>query len=243
MMLTPIPPDRLPEVLARFAASLAEPASRAALRQIAATAATRAAGARAKAHRQEALALARRFGIEIRDRAPAAAYSWDGRRLRADTEAYVLLHEIAHYQLAAPARRQVVDFGLGPGPDTGDRAGAERRAMLIPIAREREEAMVSLLGILWEAALGQPALASFLDQNWLEGAGTQGAARHFTGVLRTLRDGGFLDRHRHPTLRLRRTPDRASDLFLDGAGEARDVALDEEPSAHLRTAPVASSNR
>jgi hypothetical protein len=49
--------------------------------------------------------------------------------------------------------------------------------------RDAEEAAASLLGILWEAALGQPALASFLDQNWLEGLG-RSAAAHFTTVLR-----------------------------------------------------------
>ncbi|CAN0506476.1 unnamed protein product [Discosporangium mesarthrocarpum] len=28
--------------------------------------------------------------------------------------------------------------------------------------------MASLLGILWEAALGQPAIHAFIEQNWLE---------------------------------------------------------------------------
>ena len=51
--------------------------------------------------------------------------------------------------------------------------------------REDDEAMASLLGILWEAELGQPALASFLDQNWLEGL-ERSAAAHFTAVLRRL---------------------------------------------------------
>ena len=113
-------------------------------------------------------------------------FNWDGKALDGDTEAYVILHEIAHFMLAPPERRQLVDFGLGPGPDTAERAIAER-AMIAPIAeRDAEEAAASLLGILWEAALGQPALASFLDQNWLEGL-ERSAAVHFTAVLRRLR--------------------------------------------------------
>ena len=52
-----------------------------------------------------------------------------------------------------------------------------------PAERDADEAAASLLGILWEAALGQPALASFLDQNWLEGL-ERSAAAHFTAVLR-----------------------------------------------------------
>ena len=60
------------------------------------------------------------------------------------------------------------------------------------LEREAEEAEASLLGILWEVALGQPALASFLDQNWLEGL-ERSAASHFTAVLRRLRLLGVVD--------------------------------------------------
>lgn len=207
MILTPIPPERLPATLAHFAASLADGYSRVVFAAVARTSADRARNALAEQHRGEALALAGEFGIETRDGSPADDFSWDGRRLRADTETYVLLHEIAHYQLASPARRGVVDFGLGPGPDTGDRAAAERAAVLSMLERDREEAAVSLLGILWETALGHPALASFLDQNWLEGAGGDAAARHFTTILHRLRAGGFVDAAGRPTRRLRMEPD------------------------------------
>lgn len=207
MILTPIPPERLPETLERFAATLPDDFTRAVLAAIAATSADRAEGAAAEAHRQAALALARRFGMEIATGAPEDGFSWDGTRLRADTEAYVLVHEVAHFQLAAPARRGVIDFGLGPGPDTGDRATAESATVLAGVERDREEALTSLLGVLWEVALGQPALASFLDQNWLEGAGTEKAARHFATVLRALRDSGFVDGRGRPTRHLRAEPD------------------------------------
>jgi hypothetical protein len=45
---------------------------------------------------------------------------------------------------------------------------------------------------LWEAALGHPALASFLDQNWLEGL-ERSAASHFTAVFRRLQLLGVVD--------------------------------------------------
>ena len=206
MILTPIPFARLPQALADFAATLENGAARRAFDKIAATGPARAEGLVAENHRREALTLARDFKMGILDGAPEAGFSWDGERLRADTEAYVLLHEIAHFQLAAPARRAVIDFGLGPGPDTGDRTGAERAALLTGLARESEEAQASLLGILWETALGHPALASLLDQNWLEGAGTPGAAHHFTTVLQALASGGFIDREARPTRRVRQAP-------------------------------------
>lgn len=216
MILTPIPPERLPEVLEQFRSGLAKGLARRVFDAIAATSPDRAASDVAERHRQEALALARRLGMGIAE-AASSRLSWDGERVNADTEAYVLTHEIAHFQLASPARRHAVDFGLGAGPDTLDRAAAERAAALTPLSGDREEAMVSLLGILWEVALGQPALASFLDQNWLEAAGTARAAAHFTAVLDRLRTGGFITDAGEPRRQLRQDPDEPSDLCTVGS--------------------------
>ncbi|HXQ53194.1 MAG TPA: hypothetical protein VN802_19035 [Stellaceae bacterium] len=205
MMLTPLPRHRLAWALAAFAAGLTDPEARRVFRRIAVPAqAARARGAAAATHWRQALALARRFGLGLRPGAPQRGFGWDGRALRTATEAYVLLHEIAHFQLASPERRRQVDFGLGPGPETGDRSGAERRATLFGLEREREEAMTSLLAVLWEVALGHPALASFLDQNWLEGAGRPGASEHFAATLKALRTGGFVTATGYPTRGLRR---------------------------------------
>src|SRR5258708_17123103 len=119
-------------------------------------------------------------------------FNWAGAALDVDTEAYVILHEIAHFVLAPPERRRLIDFGLGPGPDTVARKAAERAAVVAFAERDAEEAEASLLGILWEAALGHPALASFLDQNWLEGL-ERSAPSHFTRVLDRLRGRGPTD--------------------------------------------------
>lgn len=192
MILTPIPPDQLDAVLDRFAGQLDDPAACAAFARIRATASARAQGAVAETHRHEALALARGYGMAIHPAGTHAAFNWDGSALDGDTEAYVILHEVAHFVLAPPERRRLVDFGLGPGPDTSDRAAAERAALLPILEREADEAAASLLGILWEAALGHPALASFLDQNWLEGL-ERSAASHFTTVFRRLQLRGAID--------------------------------------------------
>jgi hypothetical protein len=184
VILTPIPDSELDDALDRFAADLDEPSARAALALIRATSAERAAGAAAERDRVAALRLARRHGMAVHPPGAACAYNWDGAALDGDTEAYVILHEVAHFALAPPERRKLIDFGAGPGPDTRDRAGAERAAMLPILERELDEAMASLLGILWEAQFGQPALASFLDQNWLEGL--ERSAAHFTAVLQRL---------------------------------------------------------
>ena len=192
MILTPIPPERLAETLDRFAAQLQDPVSQKAFARIRATSPDRARGAEAERHRDEALAVARHAGVPVHLPDTDSPFNWDGAALDPDTEAYVILHEIAHFVLATPARRRLIDFGLGPGPDTRDRDAAER-AVIVPLAeREMDEAQASLLGILWEAALRQPALASFLDQNWLEGL-DRSAVDHFTAVLDRLRRRGLLD--------------------------------------------------
>src|SRR5271154_5590496 len=168
MILTPIPDSELPESLVSFDDSLSNESSRAVFRRIAGGSnSARAAVDIAVKNHWDSIDLITYFGIGMRPGSPRLDLSWDGALLRIETEAYVLLHELAHYQLAAPARRGTIDFGLGPGPETGDRDRAECAALLFGLAREREEAMASLLGILWEAELSQPALASFLDQNWL----------------------------------------------------------------------------
>jgi len=192
MILTPIPHNRLAGALDRFGAQLADPDAVAAFARIRATSPERAGGDAAERHRRHALDFARRAGVPIHPEGTTCPFNWDGVALNGATEAYVILHEVAHFMLAPPERRRLVDFGLGAGPDTTDRAAAEAAA-IVPIAeRECDEAEASLLGILWEAALGQPALASFLDQNWLEGL-ERTAAANFTAVLARLRQRGFGD--------------------------------------------------
>jgi hypothetical protein len=186
MILTPIRREDLAHALDRFERALEEGPVRAAFRRIRATSPDRAAGAVAAAHRRAASALARACGLRVQRRAVRRRFNWDGRALSGASEAYVILHEIAHWALAPPGRRRRVEFGLGPGPDTIARAAAARAAILPILAREADEACASLLGILWEARLGQPALASFLDQNWLEGR-DRSAAAHFARVIGELR--------------------------------------------------------
>ena len=185
MILTPIRADDLDEMLDRFATQLREPCALAAFMMIRTTSPERAVGLAAERDQRAALDAARRHGMAVHPAGTSCAFNWDGAALDGDTEAYVILHEVAHYVLAPAERRKLPDFGLGPGPDTRDRAGAERSAALPVLEREIDEAMASLLGILWEAELGQPALASFLDQNWLEGL-DRSAASHFAAVLSAL---------------------------------------------------------
>jgi hypothetical protein len=190
MILTPIPHERLGDALDRFAAGLTTPEARAALAAIRLTSPERAMGAEAERHQLAALDFTRARGMAVHPPGADCAYNWDGAALDGAVEAYVILHEVAHFLLAPPERRALPDFGLGPGPDTRDRDGAERAASVPALEREADEAAASLLGILWEVELGQPALASFLDQNWLEGL-ERSAAAHFSAVVERLAARGL----------------------------------------------------
>jgi len=193
MLLTPIPPEHLPAVLAQFDARLpADPTVRGAFRRIAATWPVQEGGVDRPEHREAAVHLAHRLGIATLDEEPALAFSWDGVRLRTRSEATVILHEIAHWQLCPPDRRRLPDFGLGAGPETGLRAAADAALCVSQQEQQEEEALTSLLGILWEAALGQPAILAFLEQNWLEGHDRPAAIAHFSGCVETLRNRGLI---------------------------------------------------
>ena len=199
MILTPIPREELAGVLDHFRAGLSDRLSREAFAQIRATSPDRAAGAEAERQRLAALSFTRGLGMAIHPEGTSCRFNWDGAALNGATEAYVILHEVAHFALAPLERRGLVEFGLGPGPDTLDHEAAERAAVVSPLAREEDESLASLLGIIWEAALGQPALASFLDQNWLEGL-DRSAAGHFTVVVETLRQRELLKVEQAPVL-------------------------------------------
>ena len=223
MILTAIPREQLDEVLNRFMAKLEHSFSRAVFRRIRATLPDRAVGAAAERHRQAALALARGLGMAVYPEGVECAFNWDGRALDSATEAYVILHEAAH-------------FVLGPGPDTRDRDTAARAAVLSPLAREEDEAEASLLGIIWEAQLGQPALASFLDQNWLEGLG-RSAHSHFAEILGNLQRRGLLD-PKSPALF-----DRGATHRPGRAGAARTAEPDPFAEARRECAELASLPR
>lgn len=205
MILTPVDPTDLPEALRVFAAGLPDdPVARAAFARIAATAGDGCVapltGTAAEAARRQALDLAARFGIATLDEEPAQAFSWDGSVIRALSEPAVLIHEIAHWQICPPARRGLQDFGLGAGPETGRHAEAEAARSVDQAVQEREEAMASLLGILWEAELGQPAILAFLEQNWLERYDQPGTPRYFAAVIGWLHKVGLVDGEARPLL-------------------------------------------
>ena len=149
MRLTPINRDTLTRALAGFESyfALATPA-RAAFDLIAGSRAAFDAPYDTPAHRQAALDLVMSFGVPVIHEKPSTAFSWDGHAIRTQSEASVLVHELAHWQIAPPDRRHLPDFGLGAGPETGCVADADAARYASDTVKEHEELMASLLGIL-----------------------------------------------------------------------------------------------
>lgn len=208
MILTPVDLSAVPRLLDDFAAALADqPIALAVLARVreslAAVDGPDITLSQREDHHAQAVALLHRFGLGTLDSAPEEGLTWDGRAVAIRMEPSVIVHEVAHYQLAAPERRHLADFGLGAGPESGDKARCEAERRVFGIDCDREEALASLLGVLWEAELGQPAVLAFLEQNWLEGGASPHNVRHFVRIVAELAEGGFIDGDGRPTARLR----------------------------------------
>lgn len=199
MQLTTIPDEILPQALAGVAAYLSpdSPAARV-LARIAGTRDLIPLGVDTPAHRAAAVDLARAFGIGVIDEAPQDAFSYDGQAIRTRSEAYVLIHEVAHWLVAPPERRGLIDFGLGAGPESGRVEEANSAIAVDQDAQIREEALASLLGILWEVELGQPAILAFLEQNWLEGWDRPACAENLADNVDRLFQAGLIDAEGRP---------------------------------------------
>ena len=209
MNLTPIEPDLLPEILARFAARLqGDDTVARAFAAIAATATAPRESYDLPEHRAQAVDLVRRYGMATVDEFPAQAFSWDGAAVRIRSEASVLVHELAHWLVAPPVRRGLPDFGLGAGPETGRVGEADAARCVSQAEKEEEELLASLLGILFETALGQPAIHSFIEQNWLEAWDRPAAAEQFRRVAAALFARDLIGESGLPRLELGRDSDR-----------------------------------
>jgi hypothetical protein len=201
MILTPIDPIRLPQALASLAAHLDGVAAVVFARIADTVRLCPDLKADLQAGRQKAIGLAARLGIATCDEEPAAAYSWDGRIIRARSETSVVFHEIAHWQIAPLERRSLLDFGVGAGPETG-RVDEANKAMCVDAATmEEEENLSSLLGILWEVEYDEPAILAFAEQNWLELYERPSTAQHFARCVGELQRRGLIDADGRPVLR------------------------------------------
>ncbi len=203
MILSPIADADLPQVLETFARALPEGSAAALAFARLRGAVPRDGAIDTPEHRAAAVALARRLGMATLAEEPAAAFSWDGQVLRTESEAWVILHEIGHFQTVPPKRRHLIDFGLGAGPETGCIAEADAACAIDRETGDREEQIASLLGILWEVELGQPALLALQEQNWLEGWNRPGGPAHFAACMDRLIKLGLVNSQGRPLAKLR----------------------------------------
>jgi len=214
MILTPVAQGDLPNILAGMERALSShPVAQKAFRRIAdSLSLVRGADLELSQddhERREACDLCRSFGMGIEDGPPSLPYTYDGQSVRGDMEPSVIVHEVGHLQVCAPERRNALDFGLGAGPETMNRAEADAAMTVFGIEREMEEAAASLQGILWEAEIGHPAILAFLEQNWLEGGDNPQNLAHFLKISGQLHRFGLIDDEGRPTRALRDGDDKS----------------------------------
>ena len=148
----------------------------------------------------DAILLAHKLGIKTCMIAPSSYFSWDGRVMAVDTDTSVVLHDIAHWQLASPSRRRLPDFGLGASPETGYTRVANKMKCIDNNLIELEECCASLLGIAWEVHFGLNARESFVEQNWLELAERKFTSDLFISTFSMLKKRGLLDNFGNPLI-------------------------------------------
>ncbi|MAI05964.1 MAG: hypothetical protein CBC47_02355 [Alphaproteobacteria bacterium TMED87] len=150
---------------------------------------------------EAAISLANKLGIKTIMIPPSSYFSWDGAVMAVDTDTSVVLHDIAHWQLASPPRRTVPDFGLGASPETGYSLVANNKKCIDNSLIEIEECCASLLGIAWEVYLGLNAKMSLIEQNWLELAERKFTSDLFISTFLKLKDRGLIDSFGNPLIR------------------------------------------
>lgn len=96
--------------------------------------------------------LSKKIGVTLNwKRKPSDSFQWDGTDIACkEQDASNIIHDIAHWIICTPARRKVEDFGLGPGPDSGESCTT---MVLTGKANSDEEEKASALGIWFEKQL------------------------------------------------------------------------------------------
>lgn len=114
-----------------------------------------------------AQAFAKHLGIRMLDREPARhgqdyGAVWNGRTMfTGEFTTSDLLHEVAHWMVAEPEQRAMVNYGLGP-----DWTGGGGYAPEVPTS-EKQELLASVLGIIMEFCLRLPWEDTLTLHSWV----------------------------------------------------------------------------
>ena len=183
----------------------------------------------------EALKLLTRAGIPFDSTVSPRekGVHWDGSMLAIKgQDASNLLHELAHYQVAPPAFRDVAEFGIGRGPDASYKKDCpyedaiDSRPAMTAEQKYRlpwgsmailEECRASFLGVLWERALGGTWRDTAHSHNWVNSKAEhpkdpnyiwwqwENGAEDQQQYTKWLLEQGLIDGHGNPKLSFRKT--------------------------------------
>lgn len=115
--------------------------------------------------------LADRVGVKLAKRAARKSYAYNGEsialydRERINRPETHIIHDIAHYAVAAKHRRKLPEFGLGSSPDITKFRG---KLVVSGEHAQLEEELASALGIYWEREMGMDWKSTIVDHCWTE---------------------------------------------------------------------------
>lgn len=144
-----------------------------------------------------------KLGMKFSDEDPRQSVNWTGTTANiGNMSVSNIIHEVAHYMVASPGNRNLVDYAQGAGVESSKYPADQ------PRWPEEQEELASLLGILWEKSFGLCTEDTLRDHCWIYGHGTGRYYEHRTTAAPTilqLNKFGLLDKHGRLRVRVRTT--------------------------------------
>lgn len=144
-------------------------------------------------YKEAAYRLLDKVGIPYVRHRDKDRFVWDGALLYAGnmSTGSNLIHEVAHYFVAAEPDRKIPEYGLGNAPDSNVKAPYTKAMHL----RDVEESQASILGILWEKELGHDYFYTLEKHGWYRDAwaGTEQGPYGVDATLTSLITKGLIN--------------------------------------------------
>jgi len=145
-----------------------------------------------KEDRKRIRKMARKLGIKLSKRHASDSYEWDGNSIAVDNwerDASNIIHDIAHWLISDEDMRNIPDFGLGSGVDSG--------TLSDPLVQDEieHELLASCLGVLMEREFNMDWQETYIYHQWADYSYTD-----FLNYEKKLRVRGLTKRGGHPII-------------------------------------------
>jgi hypothetical protein len=147
------------------------------------------------------IAVGEKLGMKFSKSDPKKSFNWTGETANIGRLAVSnIIHEVAHYMVATSANRNMPDFGLGAGIESG--------VYTPPLYHDSvdQEVLASYLGIMWERHLGLDIVPTLIDHSWVHRISPRVYDQSDTPaskIVQKLNAFGLVDKHGRLRVRVR----------------------------------------